>query len=540
MGETRVDLLHLLEDLRDAYPGSAEETILTEMVANALDSRAATVRILPDAAGATFTLVDDGEGMLRRELARYHDLATSGKTRGHGIGFAGVGIKLALLVSREVLTETRRGAKHVATSWALASRHRAPWRWVPPSGLLAQRGTAVRLALENPLSLLLDAGFIEGVLRRHFQPLLDPAFAAILSAHYAAGVRFVVNDRVLSPAGWEADERAPIGVRLARKRKPAAEGYLVRSRLPLPEERRGLAVSTFGKIIRQGWDWLGLTPGTSDRIGGLIEVPALAECLTLNKADFIRSGARGALYLAYRKAIQEAVGRQLTAWGDTPAEGGRGPRRAARPIERDLEAVLADLAATFPLLESLVEHRLGGQRALPAGRLGRDGVGLAAGTASGLAPTPLLPEDGAALAPASAEPAVPVPQESAPVEPPGAAGASTETPRMDVGTAPSAPGRSGERHSRRSGLSIQFVERGEDVELGRLVESTVWVNTGHPAYRRAVASRSEGYHVALTAALALAPLAVEPASVHAFVTAFLGSWGAALDRGTRRRRRVRA
>ena len=30
MGETRVDLLHLLEDLRDAYVGPAEETILTE------------------------------------------------------------------------------------------------------------------------------------------------------------------------------------------------------------------------------------------------------------------------------------------------------------------------------------------------------------------------------------------------------------------------------------------------------------------------------------------------------------------------------
>jgi hypothetical protein len=62
MGETRVDLLHLLEDLRDAYPGSAEETILTEMVANALDSRATTVRILTDVPGAAFSLADDGEG----------------------------------------------------------------------------------------------------------------------------------------------------------------------------------------------------------------------------------------------------------------------------------------------------------------------------------------------------------------------------------------------------------------------------------------------------------------------------------------------
>jgi hypothetical protein len=45
MGETRVDLLHLLEDLRDAYPGSLEETILTEIIANALDSGAATIRL---------------------------------------------------------------------------------------------------------------------------------------------------------------------------------------------------------------------------------------------------------------------------------------------------------------------------------------------------------------------------------------------------------------------------------------------------------------------------------------------------------------
>jgi hypothetical protein len=45
MGETRVDLLHLLEDLRDAYVGPVEETILTEIVANALDSGATHVAI---------------------------------------------------------------------------------------------------------------------------------------------------------------------------------------------------------------------------------------------------------------------------------------------------------------------------------------------------------------------------------------------------------------------------------------------------------------------------------------------------------------
>ncbi|HXJ79390.1 MAG TPA: ATP-binding protein, partial [Candidatus Methylomirabilis sp.] len=307
MGETRVDLLHLLEDLRDAYPGPTEETILTEIVANALDSRATVIEIVTDTPQRTFTLVDNGAGMRRRELARYHDVAASTKVKGEGIGFAGVGIKMALLVCREVLTETRQRGKHVATTWALASRHRAPWRWVPPLGLVEERGTAIRLTLDNALSALLDPGFIETALRRHFEPLFEPDFAGILAEHYPAGVDFRLNGQRLLADARAAADRVPIGVRLARRRRPSAAGYLLRERAPLPEHRRGLAVSTLGKVIKRGWDWIGLTPVDAERVGGLIEVPPLAECLTLNKSDFIRSGARGAVYLAYRKAIQEVV-----------------------------------------------------------------------------------------------------------------------------------------------------------------------------------------------------------------------------------------
>ncbi len=121
-------------------------------------------------------------------------------------------------------------------------------------------------------------------------------------------------------------------------------------------------------MIKRGWEWLGLAPSTPDRIGGLIEVPALAQALTLNKADFIRTGPRGAVYLAYRKAIQESVARQLAEWGDLREAGAEARRRAARPVERDLEAVLVDLADEFPLLAALVERRTGGQRSLPMGR----------------------------------------------------------------------------------------------------------------------------------------------------------------------------
>jgi Histidine kinase-, DNA gyrase B-, and HSP90-like ATPase len=63
MGETRVDLQHLLEDLRDAHTGALEGTILTEVVANALDSGATRIRLQLSPADAALTVVDDGRGM---------------------------------------------------------------------------------------------------------------------------------------------------------------------------------------------------------------------------------------------------------------------------------------------------------------------------------------------------------------------------------------------------------------------------------------------------------------------------------------------
>ncbi|MBI3768560.1 MAG: sensor histidine kinase [Deltaproteobacteria bacterium] len=536
MGETRVDLLHLLEDLRDAYPGALEETILTEIIANALDSGARLIRLATDAAEARLTVVDDGRGMQRRELSRYHDVAASTKNRGDGIGFAGVGIKLGLLVCEEVLTETRRGKTHVATRWHLASRHRAPWKWVPPPGFVTERGTAVCLRLHNALSPLLDRGFLEVVLRRHFAPLLDPAFARVLAGHYPRGVRLAVNEHVLEPHPCRTAEHATLEVRLLRKRKPSASGYLLRDLSPLAEDDRGLAVSTLGKVIKRGWDWLGVTPGTPERVGGLIEAPALAGCLTLNKADFIRVGPRGATYLAYRKAIQESVSRQLAAWGDTRDSDEETRKRVPRPLARDIERVLAELADDFPLLASLVEQRKGGQRRLPMPRAGMEGAARVVALAG---PFPHVPgiSDDATSSVATAATADATPPEPAVATAGTPLAIPPATPHGEGSPALASP--STLRRPARLGLGIEFEARPGDPEIGRLVESTIWVNTAHPAHQRAVSSRSEGYHVALAVALALAALAVEPAKERAFVTAFLARWGESVStaRAGRRARR---
>ncbi len=518
MGETRVDLLHLLEDLRDAYPGPNEAVILTEIVANALDSGASTIDISADPRASTLTVVDNGAGMRRNQLRQYHDIAATTKTRGSGIGFAGVGIKLGLLVCDTVFTETRRGKQHVATSWRLSSKRRAPWKWVQPKELVEGHGTAVRLKLSSPLSPLLDIGYIERALYNHFEPLLDPTFDEILAPYYPHGVRFVLAGEELGRYSLDTPDKAALAVKLPRKRKPSAVGFMARHATSLPDGRRGIAISTFGKVIKRGWDWLGVTPADPDAIGGLIEAPSLARGLTLNKGDFIRVGQNGAQYLAYRKAIQEVVSRQLAEWGLEREGSERDRRRAARPVERDLEKILIDLADDFPLLSTLVERRSGGQRKLP---MGSTKAGQQVGALVGGGVT-----DG------EAQPG-PRPEES---EPPD----KTDSDRKEPAPPPTGmleETRKGPRRPTHYRLQIRFEHRPDESELSRLEQSTVWINEAHPAYRRAESSRSAGYHIALATAMALARLAVGPTEEHDFVTTFLAHWGKSIDKKPRKKRR---
>jgi hypothetical protein len=398
----------------------------------------------------------------------------------------------------------------------------------------------VRLTLTNQLSPLLDAGYLEETIRRHFEPLLDPAFDDLLRRQYPSGVAFEVDGRTLTYTGVPSSERVPIAIRLGRRRTPSATGFIERNPL-VPVDRQGVAISTFGKVIKRGWDWLGLAPAAHAEVTGLIEVPDLAACLTLSKNDFIRSGARGASYLAYRKAIQEVVSRQLALWGDRRDVEAR-PRIVR--LERDLERVLEDLAEHFPLLRSLVDRRAGGQKRLPMPGRGDErvpaplfahvpagpesaGEGSAVSAAGGAtagqpegpsAPMPESPFPSPREVPPSAGPALPEQEALASKDEPPARTAGS------AGTLDTSPGR---RRPARYGLLVQFESRPADSELARLVDSTIWINDAHPAYARAVASRTLGYHTALAVALALASLAVDARDEHAFITQFLAHWGRA-------------
>jgi hypothetical protein len=180
--------------------------------------------------------------------------------------------------------------------------------------------------------------------------------------------------------------------------------------------------------------------------------------------------------------------------------------------------MLEDLAADFPLLASLVEQRAGGQKKLPLGGNGHSEAALSFVAASVVRHAENENANGDASS-----------SETVGTEASAAHKADHETaPENSPLRLPARGG--GKRRPAHYGLDIDFEDRVDDVEIGRLVDSTVWVNRAHPAYRRALASRSIGYHIALAVGMSLAPLAVEQAKEHQFVTAFLSRWGEAVDK----------
>jgi hypothetical protein len=504
MGETRVNLRHLLEDIRDTYPFPVEEVILTELVANALDSGASEIRLTVNADQAAFTLCDNGKGMSPPQLDRYHDIAATTKERGAGIGFAGLGAKLALLAAKSVITETRAGPSTNATHWRLEGNSRAPWQLIEPAGrVTGASGTAVTLEL-GAICPLSDAGYVTTVLQTHFQPLLEEPFHSLMQVLYPNGVLLWVNGRPVAPVKLKGvRERCLFNAR-GTGGKVLGVGFIGRSGRDLPEGQQGLGIATYGKVIKRGWEWLGVRPRHPQRVTGLVEVPGLVDILTTNKADFLKDSGSLKKYYRYRKAIQEVIAPLLRDLGESGPERERASRDV-RPLEREVEQVLGSLIDDYPEIAPLVGRRRT-RRAGDCLQLGPGELTTAAlaETLDGLAGQKPGPNGNVCI----------------PTAPPRRAeGLLEPNEDGDLRVALAAGKRLG------PGLRIGFDDARERDDLGWLLENTIWINRAHPAYRKAASTGNESYHVVLGVVWVLLGHLDDRHSAQEFIGQFLSGWG---------------
>ncbi|MEK7461099.1 MAG: ATP-binding protein [Patescibacteria group bacterium] len=490
MHETRVNLKHLLEDIRDSYALTLEEVIIVELIANSLDSDASKIDFSVNPFTQTFTVLDNGQGMRRQALKEYHNIAASTKLRGTGIGFAGIGAKLSLLVADSVITETKAGrSTHAATTWHLSSDTRAPWQFIPcPGTVTASRGTAVTITLADPNSALLRAKFIQQTIISHFYPLLVPQFFEQIYRYlYKNGIEFTINGAKLELSHPLLPETSKIFriVMGSQTKRLTGFGYLAQANFD-ETENQGLSISTYGKVIKSGWEWIGLETPTNQRLFGFVEIPALSQILTINKMDFLRDATSLKKYYRFRKAIQSAVLPILSEFGNEQVT--IDPVKALRPLTRQIEQTLRRLLSDFPELLPLLGVR-----------------------------TTKNATD--ALKSLSREPLVKILEKEVKLS-----GHQENVEEIDPLPQKKRRGESKKR-AKSSTLAIGYESAKPSDSIARMIESNILINTAHPAYLKAQKLRVEGYHAIFCVAWSLSHFLEDSRSPQAFMNDFLSSWG---------------
>jgi hypothetical protein len=300
--------------------------------------------------------------MNKKELDGYHNIASTTKTRGMGIGFAGVGAKLSLLIAKEVITETANGNFRGATRWKLENDEKAPWKYITPAStdsklLNPHHGTAVSIFFKSNHSELLNPEFIRKTIQKHFYTILDPTFQTALRFIYKNGINFYVNEEKINLSEMMQFEKSnAFKIHFGKKGKPVGVGFVRKYKEPLDEEKRGVAISTCGKVIKHGWDWLGISAKNPDYISGVVEMPGLSLILTTNKADFLKDTASLQKYYRYRKAVQEVIEPILKEFGEIN-ESREKPAKELRPLEKEIRGILDNMLNDFPELDPLLGRR---------------------------------------------------------------------------------------------------------------------------------------------------------------------------------------
>jgi hypothetical protein len=329
--------------------------------------------------------------------------------------------------------------------------------------------------------------------------------AKVLRVKYKNGVAIYVNDKKLTaPAVSNSAASTIFYVYLRRGAKPVGAGFLRKSQEDLPEEHRGLAISTLGMVIKQGWDWIGIYPRNPSRLMGIVEVPAMAGILNTQKEDFQKCPK----YYDFRKAIEKAVLEVLRQMGEIPTSRDTA-ERFPKWLEKEIERVLGELLPDFPELQALLERRGKGEQvsgvipddqAPPVGAV-VEGVEVMTGTKGGAG------EGGG----------VPITE--------GDSSGERIEPSTDE------PTESGYEHRGRKrlpALQIQFADEPSREELGWLLGSVLFINQGHPAYRKIMklgSTQAEQCHQLFTVAWVLSHH-IEPSKApQEFINRFLLGWG---------------
>ena len=285
---SKVNFRKLVRDLADMYDDATFDVVLTELAANALDAKASRIAIDWDRSGYVLTVTDNGHGMDSSAFAEYHDFAAELKSRGDGIGFAGMGAKVSFNIADRVLTETQSDGIASASDWCWHDDGSLRWSRIRLNRLDGD-GTRVEVHFHRDEDLQdVDVGYIRSVLTRHYFPLFVTDF---LRAYQELGIysphpTFLVNGIAIPVSRLidQADLANIKKIQLRSGRRSIGLGAIGVSKEdgPIGGGAYGVLLCTYGKAIKT--ELFGLSTGLlGAKLFGIAEIPELIQYLTTNK-----------------------------------------------------------------------------------------------------------------------------------------------------------------------------------------------------------------------------------------------------------------
>lgn len=343
--ESSVNYQNLIQDLADMYPFDVAEVVVVELLANSLDAKSTGISVDFNPDAKVLVVTDNGRGMTASEFNQYHDFAVGLKTRGSGIGFAGVGAKVSFNIAGQVITETISETFAGGSNWYLQSKNKLVWEDIKPVHL-HNHGTRVEVRFTSKATLPYSSTEdLVNLLKRHYLPLLDAKYLDLYEhlGHYSSNFRFVVNGQVIKPIDCAEDFALEKVREFFPQRAGKRIGYgilgLASSEYPLGANLCGVLLCTFGKVIKA--DLFNQFPGNiGTRVLGIVEIPGLVNFLTTAKTDFIRREKHREF-----ESLYDPVRQEFKLWlgelGLQPAEI-TGTDEATK-LERELKKISDDV-----------------------------------------------------------------------------------------------------------------------------------------------------------------------------------------------------
>lgn len=304
MGEPLpVRLYETLLNFLNMYTYRDEEVLVLEAVANGIDAGAKNIDITFERKSKDRFIIfrNDAPGMTEENFKEYHTISFSTKTKGEGIGFAGVGAKIFLASSdgSEIITITGSGNK------VLASR-------MYRQGKKIEYDSSLKVGLTKILGTDQIKPFNGTVYK---VKLTDDGYNYLVNeiirilqfwfnyAIIAGSLKLTVDGIKVEP--WQPKGKIEKKILTFKNQKITC--YFCISDDDIPEERRHIVYTVYGKRIKnEAADFAYEIVGDkSNKVFAIVDASILAKHLNSNKEDFMKNFQTNKVRALIKKGFYE-------------------------------------------------------------------------------------------------------------------------------------------------------------------------------------------------------------------------------------------